>query len=170
MIIHFEMKILSFYMCVNFNKPEIQFKGTKYTVEMFYVSDLGFLMMRLFNPLIKTYHNHILQLHNENENIFIDILNTSSNRSNDKSIDINALFNERLNSIVEIEKTFPQLTVKERKLCAFLVVDKSTAEISKATGQSIHTLTVARYRIRKKIGIPKSAELNAYLREQLDLI
>jgi DNA-binding CsgD family transcriptional regulator len=151
-------------------KPHIFYEDKIYIVDDFYISELGYLMMRILDPTNNSYHNHALNKFSSNDNVFIELLDNSL-KNNDHGKKVNTdQYIKKLNSIVEIEKTFPQLTVKERKLCAFLVVDKSTAEISKATGQSIHTLTVARYRIRKKIGIPKSAELNAYLRQQLDLI
>jgi hypothetical protein len=48
---------------------------------------------------------------------------------------------------------FPDLTQGELRLCAFLVLNMSSKEISDITGQQISTLENARYRLRKKLGI-----------------
>lgn len=49
--------------------------------------------------------------------------------------------------------SFPELSSNERKLCAFLRLNLSTKEISEITGKSIHSLNVARTRLRQKLGI-----------------
>jgi len=48
---------------------------------------------------------------------------------------------------------FPDLTQGELRLCAFLVLNMTSKEISDITGQQISTLENARYRLRKKLGI-----------------
>jgi len=53
----------------------------------------------------------------------------------------------------KLQKLFPDLTPSERKLAAFLKLNMSSKEISVITGQSIRSLEVARYRLRKKLGI-----------------
>ena len=53
-------------------------------------------------------------------------------------------------------KQFPNLTPSEQKLCAFLRLNLTTKEISELTGQSISTLEIARYRLRKKLNISNS--------------
>jgi len=42
------------------------------------------------------------------------------------------------------------------KLCAFLRLNMTTKEIAELTGQQIHTLENARYRLRQKLGITSS--------------
>jgi tetratricopeptide (TPR) repeat protein len=53
---------------------------------------------------------------------------------------------------------FPELTPNERRLSAFLRLNLSTKEISNITHQSLHSLTVARTRLRKKLGIANTSE------------
>ena len=63
---------------------------------------------------------------------------------------------------------FPDLTLNERKLSIFLAMDMSTKEISGITGQSVHTLTIARGRMRKKFGLAHTGgELNSFLHKYL---
>lgn len=55
-------------------------------------------------------------------------------------------------------KDFPTLTQNELRLCAFLKLNLKTKEISAITYQSVNSITVARSRLRKKIGIDSSKE------------
>ncbi len=55
-------------------------------------------------------------------------------------------------------KRFPDLSPNEKRLCAFLKLNLSTKDISNITHQSPHTLTVARTRLRKKLGIANTGE------------
>jgi tetratricopeptide (TPR) repeat protein len=50
-----------------------------------------------------------------------------------------------------LQEKFPGLTPNERKLCAFLRLNLSSKEISSITGQSNHSIMVARTRLRKKL-------------------
>lgn len=48
---------------------------------------------------------------------------------------------------------FPDLTINERRLCAFLILDMTTKEISDITGQSVRAVNMARIRLRNKLGL-----------------
>ena len=52
-----------------------------------------------------------------------------------------------------LQERFPELTPNERKLCAFLRLNMSTKDISAITQQTLNSITVARSRLRKKLGI-----------------
>ncbi|MHC1704947.1 MAG: tetratricopeptide repeat protein [Tenuifilaceae bacterium] len=52
-----------------------------------------------------------------------------------------------------LQRKFPDLTPSEIKLAAFLRLNMTTKEIASITGQSISGLEMARYRLRKKLGI-----------------
>lgn len=60
---------------------------------------------------------------------------------------IHSGFYERLRQL------HPDLTLNERRLCAFLRLDMMTKEISDITGQSIHAIKMARVRLRSKLGL-----------------
>ncbi len=59
--------------------------------------------------------------------------------------------------------TYPNLTTNERKLCAFMVLNMSTKDISSITYQSEHSIKIARYRLRKKLGLSKNENLTSFL-------
>ena len=54
---------------------------------------------------------------------------------------------------------YPDLSPNEQRLCAFLKLNLSTKEISTMTGQGERTIVMARYRLRKKLGI-ESQDVN----------
>lgn len=53
----------------------------------------------------------------------------------------------------KLHESNPNLTVNERRLCAFLRLNMTTKEISAITGQSLRSIEVARTRLRKKLEI-----------------
>ena len=52
-----------------------------------------------------------------------------------------------------METDFPRLTINEKRLCAFLAMDMTTKDISTITGQTAHSINIARSRMRKKLGL-----------------
>lgn len=48
---------------------------------------------------------------------------------------------------------YPDLTINERRLCALLNMNLTTKEISEITRQSVHSINIARGRLRSKLGI-----------------
>ena len=56
-----------------------------------------------------------------------------------------------------------ELSQNERRLSAFLKLDMTTKEISTISGQTIRSIEVARYRLRKKLNIPKELGINEFL-------
>lgn len=59
---------------------------------------------------------------------------------------------------------YPELTPKERRLCALLYLDLTTKEISQITGQSFKSIENARTRLRKKFDLTnEKVNLSTYL-------
>ena len=63
----------------------------------------------------------------------------------------------------ELHKAHPDLTPNEVKICAFLRLNMSTKEISAITHQSVKSINMARFRLRKKLQIDRDENLIAYL-------
>ncbi len=57
---------------------------------------------------------------------------------------------------------FPQITPNELKLCAFLKLNLSTKQIAQITRKSEHSIKVARYRLRRKIGLEREENLSIF--------
>lgn len=60
---------------------------------------------------------------------------------------------------------FPDLTPNEKKLCAFLLLNMTTKDISSITFQSAKSIQVARTRLRKKMGITRDENLISLLQQ-----
>ena len=67
--------------------------------------------------------------------------------------------------IAKLTKKHPNLTPNEIKICSFLKLNMSTKEIASLTGQSVTAIEMARYRIRRKLGISidDHAHLSQYI-------
>jgi len=63
----------------------------------------------------------------------------------------------------KIKEAYPQLTANDQKLCAYLKMNLSTKEMAPLMNISIRGVEVARYRLRKKIGLDSSVNLNEFM-------
>ncbi len=57
----------------------------------------------------------------------------------------------------------PDLTKNEMKLCALLKLDLSSKEITTITQQTLRSVEIARFRMRRKLNLGKSEQIVAYL-------
>ena len=62
-----------------------------------------------------------------------------------------------------LHQKFPDLTPNEIKICAFLRLNMSTKEISSITYQSVKSINMARFRLRKKMNIDREENLIALI-------
>lgn len=62
-----------------------------------------------------------------------------------------------------ISEKIPDITFREKRLCAFLKMNMSTKEIASITFQSTNSIDVARHRLRKKIGASSDEDLSNFL-------
>ena len=62
-----------------------------------------------------------------------------------------------------IKQTFPNLTPRELKLCAYLRMNISSKEISVLMNISTRGVEISRYRLRKKFGIPRQTNLTEFI-------
>ena len=62
-----------------------------------------------------------------------------------------------------LNQKYPDLSMNERRLSAFLKLNMTTKEISAITFQSVESLKMARHRLRKKLGLNRDDNLVAFL-------
>ncbi|MCF8461282.1 MAG: tetratricopeptide repeat protein [Flavobacteriales bacterium] len=62
-----------------------------------------------------------------------------------------------------LSSKFPDLTPNEIRICAFLRLNMSTKEISAITHQSVKSIDMARFRLRKKMDIDRDENLISFL-------
>ncbi len=62
-----------------------------------------------------------------------------------------------------LQEQFPHLSPNDYKLCAYLRMNLSTKEIASLLNISVRGVEASRYRLRKRLGIPKNANLTEFL-------
>jgi DNA-binding CsgD family transcriptional regulator len=111
--------------------------------------------LKLAKPVIK----------NENKKVIGDLIRELESNSGMISWDefevrfqkVYTGFYKKLNTL------YPDLSPNELRLCAFFKLNMTTKEISAITYQSINSITVARYRLRKKLGLTTNEHLVTFL-------
>ncbi len=62
-----------------------------------------------------------------------------------------------------LQEKFPQLTPNDLRLCAYIKMNISTKEISTLLNISYRGVEISRYRLRKKLELPREINLSSYL-------
>ncbi|MGN0206556.1 MAG: tetratricopeptide repeat protein [Muribaculaceae bacterium] len=62
-----------------------------------------------------------------------------------------------------LDKLHPQLTLIDKRLCAFLYLGLSTKEIAAITCKEIRSVETSRLRLRKKLGLEAGSDISHYL-------
>lgn len=101
----------------------------------------------------------------EKESSLRAVINQLDNIANEK---LYREFDIHFSSVFEnfyktLKDRFPILTPGELKLCAFLRLNLASKEIAAFTFQNPKSIDMARYRLRKKMNLPKDCNLNNYL-------
>ncbi|WP_318309098.1 helix-turn-helix and ligand-binding sensor domain-containing protein [Flagellimonas crocea] len=94
---------------------------------------------------------------------FVKKLNSSIEDNEDwKRFEVN--FKELHEDFFErLLKTYPSLTPKDLKLCAYLKMNLSTKEIAPLMGITVRGVEIHRYRLRKKLDMDSSENLSNFL-------
>ena len=133
--------------------------------------ELATTMMYLLekNQFITSVANQLLESKGEfsqkNQVVVQRIINELLKNSSKKAWDeFEAHFKEVHFEFYEVlREQFPDLTVNEKRLCAFLRLNLTTKEIAAITHQSIKSINMARFRMRKKMNLETDVDLVAYL-------
>ena len=64
-----------------------------------------------------------------------------------------------------LREQFPQLSLNDHKLSAYLRMNLSTKEIAPLMNISVRGVEASRYRLRKKLGLPNDANLTEFMME-----
>lgn len=105
------------------------------------------------------------EIKKENQGTFQEIINElNQNSSNKVWNEFEIRFKEVHSSFYDnLNKLHPDLTPNEIKICAFLRLNMSTKDISAITHQSVKSINMARFRLRKKLNIESEDNLINYL-------
>lgn len=67
--------------------------------------------------------------------------------------------------IKKIKDQYPALTPKDHQLCAYLKMNLTTKEIAPLLNISVRGVEISRYRLRKKLDLDKSVNLNEFMNQ-----
>jgi tetratricopeptide (TPR) repeat protein len=111
-------------------------------------------VLHQLNPRDRQKRTYILHL--------IDKLNQQS--LTDRWDEFNFYFEEVHPSFYHnLEKRYPDLTLKEKRLCVFLRLGLSSKEISAITFKEVRSIASARNRLRKKLGLGQDDNITNFL-------
>lgn len=140
---------------------QLEFKNKELATNVMYIVRKNELITGISEKLIRSK----IAFKKENQVIIDEIIKDLQSTTDDEiwkefEIRFQQVYNDFYNKLHE---KIPNLTANEKKLCAFLRLNMSTKEISAITFQSINSLTVARSRLRKKIGLETDESLISFL-------
>lgn len=130
---------------------DLEYKDRELTAKALYLLKNTELMTRVTENLNQLKHS----LNKDNQHLVQEIVSDlQSGLRNSGWDEFEVHFTQVHSQFYEsLQKKFPTLTSNEKKLCAFLRLNMSTKDISAITNQSVNSITVARTRLRKKLGI-----------------
>lgn len=132
-------------------KRELEFKNKELTTNIMYLlkknefnSEISSRLMELKKQMKRTDQDII-------QKIIVDIKNA---QDDDIWEEFEVRFSQVYNDFYErLNTKYPDLTLNEKRICAFLRLNMTTKEICALTRQSYNSLNVARARLRKKLNI-----------------
>jgi len=142
---------------------DLDFKNKELTTNVMYLLKKNEFTMNISDKLKKARYD----FKPDNRKIIDDIIRELENSSSEgawkdfevRFQEVHAGFYKKLNN------KYPDLSPNELKLCAFLRLNMSTKEISTITFQSAKSISMARFRLRKKIGVGSYENLISYLNQ-----
>ena len=101
----------------------------------------------------------------ETNSLFDEIINELQSKLREDSWKRFEIYFQRLYNdfVKDLMKKYPSLTSNDIKLCAFLKQGMSSKDIAAITYQTDESVRVARYRLRKKLGLDQSQNLTSFL-------
>jgi DNA-binding CsgD family transcriptional regulator len=140
---------------------KLEFQNKELTTNVVYLSKMNELVLAIAEKLKKL----DLSEGSPNSRIIqsvISELEQTSNTETWKEFEMR-FQNVHVDFYKKLGEQFPDLTPNELKLCAFMRLNMSTKEISALTYQSQNSITVARSRLRQKLGVTKDENLINFL-------
>lgn len=67
------------------------------------------------------------------------------------------------NYLIRLSERFPNLTMSDKKLCAYLKMDLSSKDIAPLLNMSFRSVEMSRYRLRKKMELERDVNLSDFL-------
>jgi len=92
----------------------------------------------------------------------IRFIDKSINNNDDWKFFEEAFNHADKNFFKKVKEMHPKLTANDLRLCAYLRLNLSSKEIAPLLNISVRSVEIKRYRLRKKIDLPREINLNDY--------
>lgn len=137
-------------------EEELAFKGKMLQDNISYLLEIN----ELFTAIISKFDKIQVQSKAENKQIIREIIGSIQTGMND---DVWEEFDIRFNQIhkefyQKLNELFPDLSVNDKKLCAYLKLKMTSREIAILTSMSIKSIETARSRLRKRLNIKNKSQ------------
>jgi len=142
-------------------EKQLEFKNKEMATNVMYMVKKNELITQISEKLIK--FKSLFK--KENQSIIEEVIKDLQSTSEESVwIEFEIRFQQVHNDFYnKLNERIHNLSANEKKLCAFLRLNMSTKEISAITYQSVNSITVARSRLRKKIGLDTDEILISFL-------
>jgi tetratricopeptide (TPR) repeat protein/DNA-binding CsgD family transcriptional regulator len=138
-------------------KRELEFKNKELTTNIMYLLKKNEFNTEISNRLVELKKQMKKNDQDIIQKIILDIKNA---QDDDIWKEFEVRFSQVYNDFYErLNIKYPDLTLNEKRICAFLRLNMTTKEICALTRQSYNSLNVARARLRKKLNI-QNEEIN----------
>jgi len=145
---------------VNLNQ-KLEYKNKELTTNVMYLLQKNDFIISIAKKLERTKTEFKLENKQVIQSIINDLQSNSAIETWDefekRFMEVHSDFKDKLS------QKFPDLTPNEMKLCAFLRLNMTTKEISAITYQSVSSINMARFRLRKKMDMERDENLIAFL-------
>lgn len=142
-------------------KRDVEFKDKELTTHVLYLLKKNEFILSISEKLRKIIPNIKMQ---NKKSIAEIIQELDAGSSTDTWKEFEIRFQQVHNSFFDnLNIKHPDLSPNELRLCAFLKLNMTTKDISAITYQSLNSIEMARFRLRKKLGIEKDEHLVSYL-------
>jgi DNA-binding CsgD family transcriptional regulator len=137
------------------------YKSKELTATMMYLLEKNQLLSSMARELAR-YKNDFSQ---KNQVVIQRIINELLKNSTKKAWEeFEVHFKEvHVDFYPNLQRRFPDLTLNERRLCAFLKLNLTTKEIGAITHQSSEAINMARFRLRRKLELEGDDDLVAFM-------
>ena len=146
-------------------EAEIQFKNQELASTTMHLLQKNGTLLKLKNEMTDLRDQLAdMQLRRKAKRI-INIIDTDSRLEEDWTKFSRNFDQVHRDFLKRIKVEHPKLTPKDQQLCAYLRMNLNTKEIAPLLNISVRGVEIHRYRLRKKIGIDKSVNLNEFMME-----
>lgn len=136
-------------------QQNLEYKNKKLVTNLMYLIQKNELISNLSSKLTEVKKSSKIEANKSINAIINELRIEMKNQSWD---DFETYFQDvHIDFYKKLSKDF-QLTPNELRIAAFIKLNLSSKEISSITGQTVRTIDVARYRLRKKLGLNQQEE------------